>query len=155
MKLKDFAKAILALVFLAFFISLVWVLFTSMIKVFGDSTSTVEPTVIVAIISGLGAIIVNAISKNSDRKSQLLMKTKDKMVSVYEDFLKELSEAKTDDDKKTVMEKYQSVFAVNSSDETYSEFLALKKSNQTNTERIIIAIRKELKVSTKNNSKNK
>lgn len=155
MKLKDFAKAILALVFLAFFISLVWVLFTSMIKVFGDSTSTVEPTVVVAIISGLGAIIVNAISKNSDRKSQLLMKTKDKMVSVYEDFLNELSEAKTDDDKKTVMEKYQSVFAVNSSDETYSEFLALKKSNQTNTERIIIAIRKELKVSTKNNSKNK
>lgn len=59
---------------------------TSMVKVFGDYTSTVEPTIVVALISGLGAIIVNAISKNSERKNQAFIKSKEKMAEVYESF---------------------------------------------------------------------
>lgn len=66
MKIKDFFKGIAALLFLIFLILLGWALLTSMIKVFGEYTSAVELTIVVAIISGLGAIIVNAISKHSE-----------------------------------------------------------------------------------------
>ena len=72
MKAKDFFKGLAALLFLIFLILLGWSLLTSMIKVFGDYTSTVEPTIVVAIISGFGAIIVNAISKHSERKVKSL-----------------------------------------------------------------------------------
>ena len=78
MKLKDAfitaLKFVLSLAFLVALVLLVWSLFTSMVKVFGDYTSTVEPTIVVAIISGLGAIIINAVSKNSERKNQAFMK---------------------------------------------------------------------------------
>lgn len=79
MKAKDFLKGLAALLFLIFIVMLGWALLTSMVKVFGDYTSTVEPTIVVAIISGLGAIVVNAISKNSERKNQVFMKSKEKM----------------------------------------------------------------------------
>ena len=78
MKAKDFFKGLAALGFLIFLIIFGWALFSSMVKVFGDYTSTVEPTIVVAIVSGLGAIIVNAISKNSERKNQAFMKSKEK-----------------------------------------------------------------------------
>ena len=90
MKFKDVIKGIFAIFFLGALSILVWALFTTMVKTFGDYTSTVEPTIVVAILSGLGAIIVNAISKSSERKSQILMKSKEKMTEVYESFLSEL-----------------------------------------------------------------
>lgn len=87
MRAKDFFKGLAALLFLIFLIMLGWSLLISMVKVFGDYASTVEPTIVVAIISGLGAIIVNAISKNSERKNQAFMKSKEKMAEVCESFL--------------------------------------------------------------------
>lgn len=124
-----------------------------MIKVFGEYTSAVEPTIVVAIISGLGAIIVNAISKHSERKSQIFMKAKEKMTEFYESFLGELSSADSDDAIKSVFSKYKSVFAVNSSDDTYKEFLALESNYLTskNTDRLIVSIRNEMKLSNKKN----
>ncbi len=146
-------KFVLSLLFIIALIMLIWALFTSMVKVFGDYTSSVEPTIIVAIISGLGAIIVNAISKNSERKNQMFAKTKEKMVDVYEAFLSELDSSKEDANKKLVFDKFQSVFAVNSSDDTYKEFLALKESENKDTTRFVTSLRNELKVSSKKNKK--
>lgn len=156
-KAKDFFKGLAALLFLLFLIILGWSLLTSMVKVFGDYTSTVEPTIVVAIISGLGAIIVNAISKYSERKSQIFMKSKEKMTGIYESFLNELSVANNDDAIKTVFGKYKSVFAVNSSDDTYKEFLALESNYSTdkNSDRLIVSIRNEMKLSNKKNKANK
>ena len=152
MKAKDFLKGLAALVFLIFLIVLGWALFTSMVKVFGDYTSTVEPTIVVAIISGLGAIIVNAVSKSSERKNIAFMKSKEKMVEVYEAFLNDFSGA-TDDEKSLVFKKYDNLFAVNASDDTYNEFIALKNSENKDEARLIVSIRNELKVSSKKNKK--
>ena len=133
-------------------ILLAWSLLTSMVKVFGDQTKSVEPTIVVAIISGLGAIIVNAVSKSSERKNQAFMKSKEKMVEVYENFLKELADA-SNEDKSAVLAKYDSLFAVNASDDTYNEFVVLKNSENKDATRLIISIRNELKVSSKKNKK--
>lgn len=157
MKTKDVLKAIGALLILVALVMFGWSLLTSMVKVFGDATSSIEPTIVVALISGLGAIIVNAISKNSDRKSQVFIKQKEKMVDVYESFLNELSVADTEENIDLVFNKYKSVFAVNSSDDTYNEFLALENNYKTdkNTERLVISIRNEMKVSNKKNKVSK
>lgn len=152
MKAKDFFKGLAALGFLIFLIIFGWALFSSMVKVFGDYTSTVEPTIVVAIISGLGAIIVNAVSKSSERKNVAFMKSKEKMVEVYEAFLNDFSGA-TDDEKSLVFKKYDNLFAVNASDDTYNEFVALKNSENKDATRLIISIRNELKVSNKKNKK--
>lgn len=143
-------KFILSLVFIVTLIVLAWSLLTSMVKIFGDQTKSVEPTIVVAIISGLGAIIVNAISKNSERKNQILMKSKEKMVEVYETFLKEFSDA-PNEAKNSVLTRYDNIFAVNSSDDTYNEFIALKNSENKDVTRLIVSIRHELKVSGKKN----
>ena len=145
-------KFILSLVFIIMLILLAWSLLTSMVKVFGDQTKSVEPTIVVAIISGLGAIIVNAVSKSSERKNQAFMKSKEKMVEVYENFLKELADA-SNEDKSAVLAKYDSLFAVNASDDTYNEFVVLKNSENKDATRLIISIRNELKVSNKKNKK--
>ena len=156
MKLKSAVitaiKFILSLVFIIMLILLAWSLLTSMVKVFGDQTKSVEPTIVVAIISGLGAIIVNAVSKSSERKNQAFMKSKEKMVEVYENFLKELADA-SNEDKSAVLAKYDSLFAVNASDDTYNEFVALKNSKNKDATRLIVSIRNELKVSSKKNKK--
>ena len=145
-------KFILSLVFIIMLILLAWSLLTSMVKVFGDQTKSVEPTIVVAIISGLGAIIVNAVSKSSERKNQAFMKSKEKMVEVYENFLKELADA-PNEEKSAVLAKYDSLFAVNASDDTYNEFIALKISETKDATRLIVSIRNELKVSNKKNKK--
>lgn len=145
-------KFILSLVFIIMLILLAWSLLTSMVKVFGDQTKTVEPTIVVAIISGLGAIIVNAVSKSSERKNQAFMKSKEKMVEVYENFLKELADA-SNEEKSAVLAKYDNLFAVNASDDTYNEFIALKNSENKDVARLIVSIRNELKVSSKKNKK--
>ena len=156
MKLKDafitVLKFVLSLVFLIALIMLGWALFTSMVKVFGDYTSTVEPTIVVAIISGLVAIIVNAVSKSSERKNEAFIKSKEKMVEVYESFLKELADA-PNEEKSAVLAKYDNLFAVNASDDTYNELIALKNSENKDATRLIISIRNELKVSNKKNKK--
>ena len=156
MKLKSAVitaiKFILSLVFIIMLILLAWSLLTSMVKVFGDQTKSVEPTIVVAIISGLGAIIVNAVSKSSERKNQAFMKSKEKMVEVYENFLKELADA-SNEEKSAVLAKYDNLFAVNASDDTYNEFIALKNSENKDATRLIISIRNELKVSNKKNKK--
>ena len=153
MKIKDFFKGMAALCFLIVLILMGWAMFTSMVKVFGDYTSTVEPTIVVAIVSGLGAIIVNAISKNSERKNQAFTKAKDKMVEVYESFLMEFSDA-ANEKKGAVFAKYDSLFAVNASDDTYNEFIALKNSETKDATRLIVSIRNEIRVSNKKNKKN-
>jgi len=145
-------KFILSLVFIIMLILLAWSLLTSMVKVFGDQTKSVEPTIVVAIISGLGAIIVNAVSKSSERKNQAFMKSKEKMVEVYENFLKELADA-SNEEKSAVLAKYDNLFAVNASDDTYNEFIALKNSENKDVARLIVSIRNELKVSSKKNKK--
>lgn len=145
-------KFILSLVFIIMLILLAWSLLTSMVKVFGDQTKSVEPTIVVAIISGLGAIIVNAVSKSSERKNQAFMKSKEKMVEVYENFLKELADA-SNEEKSAVLAKYDNLFAVNASDDTYNEFIALKNSENKDAARLIVSIRNELKVSSKKNKK--
>ena len=156
MKFKDAfitaSKFVLSLAFLVALVLLGWSLFTSMVKVFGDYTSTVEPTIVVAIVSGLGAIIVNAISKHSERKNQVFVKSKEKMVEVYESFLKELADA-SNEEKSAVLAKYDNLFAVNASDDTYNEFIALKNSENKDVARLIVSIRNELKVSNKKNKK--
>ena len=156
MKFKDAfitaLKFVLSLAFLVALVLLGWSLFTSMVKVFGDYTSTVEPTIVVAIVSGLGAIIVNAISKHSERKNQVFVKSKEKMVEVYESFLKELADA-SNEEKSAVLAKYDNLFAVNASDDTYNEFIALKNSENKDAARLIVSIRNELKVSNKKNKK--
>lgn len=152
MKAKDFFKGLAALGFLIFLIVFGWALFSSMVKVFGDYTSTVEPTIVVAIISGLGAIIVNAISKHSERKNQVFVKSKEKMTEVYESFLTEFNNA-SPERTAAVFTKYQSAFSVNASDDTYKEFLALKESNSKDASRLIVSIRNELKMSNKKNKK--
>lgn len=156
MKFKDAfitaLKFVLSLAFLVALVLLGWSLFTSMVKVFGDYTSTVEPTIVVAIVSGLGAIIVNAISKHSERKNQVFVKSKEKMVEVYESFLKELADA-SNEEKSAVLAKYDNLFAVNASDDTYNEFIALKNSENKDAARLIVSIRNELKVSSKKNKK--
>ena len=156
MKFKDAfitaLKFVLSLAFLVALVLLGWSLFTSMVKVFGDYTSTVEPTIVVAIVSGLGAIIVNAISKHSERKNQVFVKSKEKMVEVYESFLKELADA-SNEEKSAVLAKYDNLFAVNASDDTYNEFIALKNSENKDVARLIVSIRNELKVSSKKNKK--
>ena len=128
-----------------------------MVKVFGEYTSTVEPTIVVAIISGLGAIVVNAISKHIERKSQLFIKFKDKMTDTYESFLTELTAASSDEDAKAVFIKYKSIFAINSSDDTYKEFLTTEHlyEKEKNVDRLIISIRNDLRVSTKKNKSKK
>ena len=145
-------KFILSLVFIIMLILLAWSLLTSMVKVFGDQTKSVEPTIVVAIISGLGAIIVNAVSKSSERKNQAFMKSKEKMVEVYENFLKELADA-SNEEKSAVLAKYDNLFVVNASDDTYNEFIALKNSENKDVARLIVSIRNELKVSSKKNKK--
>lgn len=145
-------KTLISLTFLIIFVLLVWSLFTSMVKIFGDYTSTVEPTIVVAIISGLGAIIVNAVSKSSERKNETFMKSKEKMVKVYEDFLKDFNEI-SDNEKSTVLSKYENLFAINASDDTYNEFIALKNKEIKDTTRLIVSIRNELKISNKKNKK--
>lgn len=149
-------KFILSLIFIIALILLGWSLLTSMIKVFGDYTSTVEPAIVVAIISGLGAIVVNAISKHSERKSELFSKAKDKMAPSYEEFLTAIA-SKDNEKIEKAFEQYESVIAVNSSDDTYKEFLALKEQYKANksidSKRFITALRKEMKVSNKSNSK--
>ena len=145
-------KFILSLVFIIMLILLAWSLLTSMVKVFGDQTKSVEPTIVVAIISGLGAIIVNAVSKSSERKNQAFMKSKEKMVEVYENFLKELADA-SNEEKSAVLAMYDNLFAVNASDDTYNEFIALKNSENKDVARLIVSIRNELKVSNKKNKK--
>lgn len=156
MKFKDAfitaLKFVLSLAFLVALVLLGWSLFTSMVKVFGDYTSTVEPTIVVAIVSGLGAIIVNAISKHSERKNQVFVKSKEKMVEVYESFLKELADA-PNEEKSAVLAKYDNLFAVNASDDTYNEFIALKNADNKDAARLIVSIRNELKVSSKKNKK--
>ena len=152
MKAKDFFKGLAALGFLIFLIIFGWALFSSMVKVFGDYTSTVEPTIVVAIVSGLGAIIVNAFSKHGEHKNQVFVKSKEKMVEVYEAFLNDFSRA-TDDEKSSVFKKYDNLFAVNASDDTYNEFVALKNSENKDAARLIVSIRNELKVSSKKNKK--
>ena len=149
-------KFILSLMFIIALILLGWSLLTSMIKVLGDYTSTVEPTIVVAIISGLGAIMVNAISKHSERKSELFSKAKDKMAPSYEEFLTAIS-SKDNKEIEKAFEQYESVIAVNSSDDTYKEFLAIKEqykaTKNIEPKRFITALRKEMKVSNKSNSK--
>lgn len=153
MKFKDVIKGIFGIFFLGALGILVWALFTAMVKTFGDYTSSVEPTIVVAIISGLGAIIVNAISKNSERKSQVFMKSKEKMTDIYESFLNELYTTTDEDTIKLMFSKYKSVFAVNSSDDTYREFIMLESNylNDKNTDRLIVSIRNEMKLSNKKN----
>lgn len=156
MKIKEVLKTtalfILSLIFIVLMILLGWSLLTSMIKVFGDQTKSVEPTIVVAIISGLAAIIVNAISKGSERKNQVFLKTKEKMVEVYESFLNDFNYA-TNDEKSAIIEKYDSLFAVNASDDTYNEYMSLKNSEEKDVTRLIVSIRKELKISSKSNQK--
>jgi len=152
MKFKDVIKGIFGIFFLGALGILVWALFTAMVKTFGDYTSSVEPTIVVAIVSGLGAIIVNAISKNSERKSQIFMKSRDKMAEVYELFLSDVNKASAEDIS-AVLDKYESIFAVNSSDDTYKEFLLIKESENKVFTRLIISIRNELKLSNKKNKK--
>ncbi len=152
MKFKDIIKGILGIFFLGWLGILVWALFTAMVKAFGEYTSTVEPTIVVAIISGLGAIIVNAISKSSERKGQAFIKSKEKMVEVYEAFLNDFNGV-SDEERSAVLKKYESIFAVNASDDTYNEFIALKNSENKDTTRLIVSIRNELKVSNKKNKK--
>lgn len=162
MKIKDVLKALGALVILAVLIIVAWALLTSMVKVFGDYTSTIEPTIVVAIISGLGAIIINAISKYGDRKSQQLTKQQEKMSLIYESFLDELQVAvkeQSTDSTDKVLSKYKPKFEVNASDDTYNEFCAIetvfKNTQQIQTDRLILSIRKELKVSNKKTTTNK
>lgn len=150
MKAKDIFRGLAALLFSIVVIILGWSLLTSMVKVFGDYTSTVEPTIVVAIISGLGAIIVNAYSKNSERKNQVFMKSKEKMAQVYQSFLMDFYRA-SPEEIAAVFTKYQSVFAVNASDDTYKEFLSLKNGGCHDCTRLIVSIRNELKVSSKKN----
>ena len=152
MKIKDFFKGVAAIGFLVVLLLLSWAIFTSMVKVFGDYTSSVEPTIVVAILSGLCAIIVNAISKNSERKNEAFTKAKDKMGKVYEAFLKDFSDA-PNEAKNSVLAKYDNIFAVNASDNTYNEFIVLKNAENKDTTRLIISIRNELKVSNKKNKK--
>ena len=154
MKAKSFISKminfILSLLFIIALIVLAWTLFTSMVKVFGDQTKSIEPTIVVAIISGLGAIIVNAISKHSERKNEVFIKSKEKMAEIYESFLNDFNNASSEESA-VVINKYESAFAVNASDQTYEEFLKLKKSNGKDTSRLIVSIRNELKVSSKKN----
>ena len=74
------------------------------------------------------------------------------MAEVYEAFLNDFSEA-TDDEKSAVLAKYDSLFAVNATDNTYNEFIALKNGENKDTTRLVISIRNELKVSNKKNKK--
>lgn len=152
MKFKDIIRGILGIFLLAWLFILVLALFTAMVKTFGEHTSTVEPTIVVAIISGLGAIIVNAISKSSERKGQAFIKSKEKMVEVYEAFFNDFNSV-SDEERSAVLKKYESLFAVNASDDTYNEFIALKSADTKDTTRLIISIRNELKVSSKKNKK--
>jgi hypothetical protein len=152
MKVKDFFKGLFALCFLIFLIVLGWAMFTSMVKVFGEYTSAIEPTIVVAIVSGLGAIIVNAIAKVSERKNQAFTIAKEKMTAIYESFLTDLDNAPIVE-VASVFTKYQSLFAVNASDDTYQEFLTLKDSESKDPSRLIVSMRNELKVSNKKNKK--
>lgn len=152
MKFKDIIKGILGIFFLGWLGILVWALFTAMVKAFGEYTSTVEPTIVVAIISGLGAIIVNAVSKSSERKGQAFIKSKEKMVEVYESFLNDFNSV-ADEERSAVLKKYDNLFIVNASDDTYNEFIALKNSQNKDVARLIVSIRNELKVSSKKNKK--
>ena len=152
MKFKDIIKGILGIFFLGWLGILVWALFMAMVKTFGEYTSTVEPTIVVAIISGLGAIIVNAISKSSERKGQAFIKSKEKMVEVYESFLNDFNGV-SNEEKSAVIKKYDNLFAVNASDDTYNEFIALKNAENKDSTRLVISIRNELKVSSKKNKK--
>lgn len=152
MKVKDFFKGLFALCFLIFLIVLGWAMFTSMVKVFGEYTSAIEPTIVVAIVSGLGAIIVNAIAKVSERKSQAFAIAKEKMTAVYESFLNDLDNTPIAE-VASVFTKYQSLFAVNASDDTYQEFMTLKNSESKDPSRLIVSMRNELKVSNKKNKK--
>ena len=52
-----------------------------------------------------------------------------------------------------ILDKYESIFAVNSSDDTYKEFLLIKESENKVFTRLIISIRNELKLSNKKNKK--
>ena len=156
MKAKSFISKminfILSLLFIIALIVLAWTLFTSMVKVFGDQTKSIEPTIVVAIVSGLGAIIVNAISKHSERKNEVFIKSKEKMAEIYESFLNDYNKASSEESI-VVINKYESVFAVNASDDTYNEFLSLKNNENKDTTRLIVSIRNEMKVSNKKNKK--
>lgn len=78
------------------------------------------------------------------------IKSRDKMVNVYEAFLKELTTANSQEQIEEVFMKYQSMFAVNSSDNTYREFCILKDNyHEENISVLISAIRKELKIGKK------
>lgn len=156
MKFKDVLKAIIALIVLIVLAIGAGALLISIVRVFGDYTSSVEPTIVVAIISGLGAIIVNAISKHSERKSELLSNAKDKMAPSYVELLTAIS-CKDDKRISDAFDKYESVIAVNSSDDTYKEFLIMKEqykaTQSVDSKRFITAMRKEMRVSNKSNSK--
>ena len=66
--------------------------------------------------------------------------------------MKELADA-SNEEKSAVLAKYDNLFAVNASDDTYNEFIALKNSENKDAARLIVSIRNELKVSNKKNKK--
>ena len=153
MKLKDIFKTVLSLIILVMLLICAWVLLTSMIKVFGDYPSSVEPTIVVAILSGVVAIIVNAVSKGVERNGSLLLKKKEKLVPAYEEFLRAASSAKTDEEFRGVCATYEAIFAVNASDETYLEFMTIKNSKvPVDLTQFIALLRRELKVGRKTNA---
>ena len=64
--------------------------------------------------------------------------------------MKDFNEA-TEEKRKDILLKFHSAFAVNSSDNTYQEFLKLLNGDSSDCKRLIMSIRNELKVSTKKN----
>jgi len=144
-------KTILSLAFIVTLIVLVWALFTAMVKSFGEFTSSIEPTIVVAILSGLFAIIVNAVSKTIERKGTEFAAQKSKMCEIYEAFLHELYNIQNESKVSELLKEYHHKFAVNSSDLVYDAFIAMsddfEKSKKLNSDMLIKEIRKELRVS--------
>ena len=150
-QILKWVKFFTSLVFLIVFVVLVWVLFTSLVKVFNDTLSGAETTIVVAVVSAVVSIITIVISKSSDRKMARITETKNTNQSKYDELLKEIIDCTTNSQLQAIDKKYSSFILTHSNDEVLFEFNRYLKTGNFDHSRLVVAIRKELALSKKNN----
>ena len=140
-------KGVISFIVLTFFILVFWAMIVAMLKHFDESFANVDKTIVLAVVSAIASIITLIISKSIDRNSVAFSEKKKINQPIYENLIKDILAAEKNKD--LIKKEYLPFVLSCTNDAVYTEFLSYCDSAVSNTDKLFLAIRKELKLTNK------
>lgn len=144
-------KGVISFVSLVAFILISWGLILAILMSFDQSFSNMDKSIVLAIVSAIASIITLVVSKSADRNSALHSEKRKANQPIYEKMIKDIFSSKID--KKAIREEYMPFISVHSSDEVLTQFQIFCDSENTSYDKLLLALRRELKLTNKQISK--